>query len=424
MIRKISIKSFKSILDYTLELGRINVFIGENGAGKSNILEALATAGAAVDGKLEIEELYTRGVRIAKPSITISSFLQKKPADEVRFTLFADEHPHSRQEESHRLEVVLSPEDIDDIDAGWRVELSSPQSPVSTVSALQKLAERVSKNPHRALSQADRDAVTQFLEVIEKLGMKKKPPRFEVQLEEAARLVVSTLPEFQKRLEAFCIYNLNVLALRGIQNVSRRTPLGINGENLDVFLEGLSREQRRELVRYSKFIPWFDNLLIDTKDELKFKGHKLGRSTSRLYFRDRFMRRGNNVFSAENANEGILHILFYLALFLSDKTPPIFGIDNIETALNPQLCRELMKSLAALAKAHDKQALITTHNPAILDGLNLHDDDQRLFVVYRNDQGHTVARRINLKPDVGGETRYKLSELWMRGHLGGIPRTF
>lgn len=170
-------------------------------------------------------------------------------------------------------------------------------------------------------------------------------------------------------------------------------------------------------------IAWVDKVLLDTEDELKLKGHKLGRSTSLLYFRDRFMRRNNNLFSAENANEGILHVLFYLALFMSEKTPSIFGIDNIETALNPQLCRDLVKELAALAKAHDKQALITTHNPAVLDGLNLHDDEQRLFVVARNDEGHTVTERIKVKPSVGGE-KYKLSELWMRGHLGGLPTRF
>lgn len=423
MIRKIHIRSFKSILDDTLELGRINVFIGENGAGKSNILEALATAGAAIDGELGVEDLYTRGVRIAKPSITISSFLQKKPAGEVRFTLFSDV-PAGEEEENPQLELALSPEDTDDIDAGWIVDSSSTDSSRATTPALRRFATAIgAMRSDQKLSQEEEETLTQVMESIEQLSRKKKPPLFDVRVE-LTRLLRVTHPEFQRRLKAFCVYNLNPLALRGIQNVSRRTPLGIHGENLDVFLEGMSPKQRSELVRYSKFIPWFDNLLIDTQDELKFKGHKLGRSTSRLYFRDRFMRRGNNVFSAENANEGILHILFYLALFLSDKTPPIFGIDNIETALNPQLCRELMKSLAALAKAHDKQALITTHNPAVLDGLNLHDDDQRLFVVYRNDKGHTVTRRIKLKPEVGGETRYKLSELWMRGHLGGLPKTF
>ena len=77
------------------------------------------------------------------------------------------------------------------------------------------------------------------------------------------------------------------------------------------------------------------------------------------------------------------------------------------------------------ARNRARQALVTTHNPAALDGLNLHDDDQRLFVVYRDDDGHTQARRIRVKPDESVEgLKLKLSELWMRGMLGGIPTHF
>jgi predicted ATPase len=101
----------------------------------------------------------------------------------------------------------------------------------------------------------------------------------------------------------------------------------------------------------------------------------------------------------------------------------VIAVDNIETALNPQLCRDLIKHIAELTATHGKQALITTHSPAVLDGLNLHDDEQRLFVVSRNDDGATVTERVRLKPDTG-ETRFKLSELWMRGHLGGLPERF
>jgi predicted ATPase len=39
MIRKVTIRGFKSIYSATLELGRVNCFIGANGAGKSNLLE-------------------------------------------------------------------------------------------------------------------------------------------------------------------------------------------------------------------------------------------------------------------------------------------------------------------------------------------------------------------------------------------------
>src|SRR6266478_1165542 len=39
-LEKLTIKNFKSIREQTLALGRLNVFIGGNGAGKSNLIEA------------------------------------------------------------------------------------------------------------------------------------------------------------------------------------------------------------------------------------------------------------------------------------------------------------------------------------------------------------------------------------------------
>jgi predicted ATPase len=134
----------------------------------------------------------------------------------------------------------------------------------------------------------------------------------------------------------------------------------------------------------------------------------------------------NNVFSSENANEGILHLLFYLAVMISEDTPEIFAIDNIESCLNPHLCRHLMTEICKLAKENDKQVLITTHNPAILDGLNLYDDEIRLFTVARNNKGQTQTKRILLKPEHEEKEgrRLKLSELWTRGYLGAISQEF
>ena len=47
MIREVKIQNYKSIERLDLELGRINVLIGENGCGKTNILEAIALASGA-----------------------------------------------------------------------------------------------------------------------------------------------------------------------------------------------------------------------------------------------------------------------------------------------------------------------------------------------------------------------------------------
>jgi len=212
---------------------------------------------------------------------------------------------------------------------------------------------------------------------------------------------------------------LDTKALRGGSSESKKVPLGINGEGLDVLLANFSEPEFTQLQEYA--VNWLDEIVIDREDLMKFSYLKQGKSISKLYFKDKFMMKKENIFYAENANEGVLHILFYLALFISQKTPTLFAIDNIESHLNPHLCTELTRVICKLAKKTNKQALITTHNPAILDGLNLNDDDIRLFEIYRNDEGHTKTRRIQLNP----ETKpVKLSELWMRGYLGAISKPF
>ena len=70
-----------------------------------------------------------------------------------------------------------------------------------------------------------------------------------------------------------------------------------------------------------------------------------------------------------------------------------------------------------------RKVIFTTHNPAILDGLDLKNDQQRLFVARRNKLGHTKINRVQPKAVLNGHAM-KLSEAFMEGHLGGIPTHF
>jgi AAA15 family ATPase/GTPase len=143
-----------------------------------------------------------------------------------------------------------------------------------------------------------------------------------------------------------------------------------------------------------------------------------------LPIKDKYLDIDLSYFDQRSSNEGFLFLLFYFALFISDLTPSFFAIDNIDASLNPRLCRRLMQELVELAKKHDKQVIFTTHNPAVLDGLDLDDDEQRLFAIYRNQLGHTKARRI-LKPEpLEGQEPVKLSEAFLRGYIGGLPKNF
>jgi AAA15 family ATPase/GTPase len=64
MITEFEVQNYKSLKSLHLPLGRVNVLIGENGSGKSNILEAIALGAAEASNKLDNEFLYSRGIRV------------------------------------------------------------------------------------------------------------------------------------------------------------------------------------------------------------------------------------------------------------------------------------------------------------------------------------------------------------------------
>ena len=362
MIETITVKNFKSITDMTLSLGNVNVFIGANGSGKSNILEAIAMVAAERSAQIEVNSMIQKGIRIAKPDLMISSFYGQPSNSTINVNISGTEGERIKYAVTN-----LTPEDI----------YSTWNAPWSTGARRGNIKEAVKKTD-----------------------------------------------KLKEYLSKYLIYSLSINALRGLTSDSLQYPLGLNGEGLDVLLNNIPKEEIMQIKESAKdYISWIEDIFFDNEEIYKMQGYKLGRSKSNLYFRDKFMQKKNNLFSAENANEGALELLFYLTLFISRKTPDFFAIDNIENGLNPRLCRFLMKKICELAVKNGKQVLITTHNPAILDGLNLNDGSQRLYVVTRNDEGKTQAKRIQTKEQTG-EQRMMLSEMWMKGLIGGVPYNF
>lgn len=221
----------------------------------------------------------------------------------------------------------------------------------------------------------------------------------------------------QLNLKDFLIYSPENSSLR-LQKEGQIEPLGVNGEGLLRLISVLRSDEKHrevfdEIRRSLKLLSWFEDMdLIE----------EAGGLPSRFAIKDRYLDESKQNFDQMSANEGFLFLVFYFALFSSDLTPRFFAIDNIDASLNPKLCSALMKQLVVLAKKYDKQVILTTHNPAILDGLNLDDDEQRLFVVSRNRKGYTRLSNIG-KPSQESNV-IKLSEAFLRGSLGGLPKSF
>jgi AAA15 family ATPase/GTPase len=375
MIKEIKIENFKSIQSLNLELGRLNVFIGANGSGKSNILEAIALSSAAVHKRLINGLLYAKGVRKTDTNFLKSGFDKQKIEDDIHINLkfIEDEFyfsvfiNHNNKKPSLPLSVVHSVFSNSRY-MSYEMETYRENSLPSNESYINEYAEK--KAVHEAF------------------------------------------------LNDFLIFSPENYFLRRFEEDTQTEPLGIRGEGLFSHIVKIFKNKPAyfsKINQHLQLLDWFQGFEIP--NDLIF-------SERRIKIKDQFLNAGLQYIDQRSANEGFLYLLFYLTLFISDETPNFFAIDNIDNAMNPKLGSELIRVLSKLAKEHNKQTILTTHNPSVLDGLDLNDDEQRLFVVYRNGDGHTKIKRVFKKEMPEGIAPMALSEMFSKGIIGGLPKNF
>lgn len=387
-IRRVQIKGFKSIVDQQLELGRVNCFIGANGVGKSNLLEALGVLGAAAGGRVDDEHLISAGVRAGLPRLYKSSF----PAPRVP--------PH--------ITIECQAEPV----ASFRVSLLNPLDHPRPAWAFK--TETLMSGRHPVVSRGVRSGGNldehRGLSALKVVDLPAADP--------AARLIAA--------LQSYAIYTPFTPALRAtVADPQTRAPVGLAGGGLAEGFAALARARADEdvLDEVLELIDWISDISTTSSvGELLSPSVPRGRNV--LRFADRFMARGRSTLTAADASEGALYVLFSAVLCLSAAAPMIFAVDNLDAALNPRLVTRLVAHLQRWLKVAnpERQLLFTAHNPSALDGLDLADDEVRLFAVERSSVGHTTLRRVELTPEVralAGE--YPLSRLWAMGALGAVP---
>lgn len=228
--------------------------------------------------------------------------------------------------------------------------------------------------------------------------------------------------EFLDALEGYAIYTPFTPILRGlVQDPSPRDPIGLSGGELARALRDLRSRDELAAARVDEqvldLLDWADSVSA-ARDE--------GPSGRALYFKDRYMIPHRNVLSAADASEGALYVLFLFLLLYHPLAPNTFAVDNIDSALHPRLARTLVERVQQLVLENDldRQILVTTHNPLVLDALRLADERIRLLIVSRQKgTGVTTIRRVEHSDALEralsrGRT---LSQLWVEGILGGVP---
>jgi predicted ATPase len=399
VITKITVKSFKSLENVEVDLGAVNVFVGANGSGKSNLLEAIGVLGAAAFGRVDDESLLRRGVRPGVPQLYKSAFPTKQ-TEKTPHIFFGAQNSAVSYEAS-----LWNP--IKDPKPAWRFKTES----------LCRLggATIVDRAPYRRPANwlnAEQGYVA--LKSVE-LG-EADPARDLIEL-----------------LRSYSIYCANTPALRGLAPEQQpREPLGLSGGRLPDAISELFRARSQKenewlqeyVMEIRPLIDWAEAFGWGPAESMPLS--PAAATTRRVVrFMDRFMKKRRNVLSGYDASEGALYILFAAVLILHPKSPRFLAIDNFDQALNPRLATRLSSAFCGwvLGYKPERQVLLTSHNPAVLDGLPLRDDRVRLFTVDRDNRGRTVVRRVELSEDLLSKARdgWTLSRLWVNGLIGGVP---
>ena len=393
MIRKVSIKSFKSLLDVEFELGQLNVFVGANGSGKSNLLEAIGVLGAAANGRVDDEALKHRGVRPGVPALYKSSFRGERVRPSIRL-------------------------EASSVGASYEVELHNPIKDPAPAWRFMTEAVHEAEEPLLGRSQRSREKLDPQRGLAALEAVKWEPQQA------ASRLLGD--------VAAYCIYSPNTNTLRGLTpDPQHREPVGLAGGRLpEAVLELLRVRGRDERTAKAArevlgLIDWAASFASRSVGDHIPLSPSVATAKRVVSFTDRFMADKRNQLTGYDASEGALYVLFAAVLCLLPGAPPVLSIDNVDHALNPRLARALMDSICkwVLGAPTRKQVLLTSHNPLVLDGLPLDNDEVRLFAVGRSRKGRTTVNRItvdvnDLKRD--GEI-WTVSRLWVMGHIGGVP---
>ena len=411
MLKKIKILRFKSIKELSLDLGRINIFVGSNGAGKSNILEAIGLTSAALQRGLGDSDLAKKGIRLTPVELMKAAFKSDRVA--ASFEIAAEFSGGIE----YRCNLLSKEND----------PLLRFHSESCTVDGVKQFGRSgngstVHGNSIKTRLEKDRGMWDQI----------KVAYNFPTNL-------INQYDEFGR----YAIYTPQTDILRGARSgLIDTAPFGLHGEGLPSALANVMlwmQDQKNRSVIHSAlklcFLPGWTNSVQVGKIDPKLVSRGIQEKNSDMvYFIDKFMNLKRNTLSVYDSSEGTLFLLFIALLLIHKDSPRYFALDNVDNALNPKMTRLLLEKIIEIVNSvYDKtldfgpkQVFLTSHNPTSLDAFDLFNPDQRIFIVNRDREGSTCATRL-AAPD--GMTRDEwriqaqgknLSQLWLEDRIEGI----
>jgi predicted ATPase len=187
--------------------------------------------------------------------------------------------------------------------------------------------------------------------------------------------------------------------------------LRANGGNLAAFLFRLQHEDpevfRQIENTLNAVMPWFKNFALEPQGQP---------SKQNIPLRWRMPDKPDYEFSAGQLSDGSLRIMCLVTLLLQPEAlrPRLIVLDEPELGLHPA-AESLVAGLIKAASA-SSQILVSTQSATFLDNFSADD-----VVVAENEQGRSTFKRQSSEALEAWLDRYSLGQVWQKDVIGGRP---
>ncbi len=400
LLKTIKVQGLLSFRDVELEMRPLNVLIGPNAAGKSNLIEIMALL-QAVPRDLAgffrrsggISDWLWKGSEMPAEAGSVEAVVGNVTGQmsSLRYALSLDEKGQQFDIVEERLENEIPSPNYTDPFQFFRVTNGYGRLAVNWREAEGLIQEDASRRQQTQLIR--RDDLTPGQSILQQ----RKDPSLYREMHLVAR-----------QFDAIRLYREWNMgrnsAIRRPQPTDAITDfLEEDFANLSLMLNRL--EGGAELPDIEEQLKRF----YETYDRV---GVSIQANTAQLWIREKGL---SSAVPATRLSDGTLRFLALLTILCHPTPPPLVCIEEPELGLHPDIIHQVAKLL--LDASQRTQLIVTTHSAELVD--HLWEDPESVVICERYPETGTELNRLKKEELKSWLERYELGELWRHGHIGG-----
>lgn len=370
----------------SLTLEKLNVLIGPNGTGKSNLIEVIALMRSAAS---DIRGVVRKGGGVIE-------WVWKGKENAIASVNWIVKYPQGHQSLRHYLSFRRDEQNFKLVEERIEDEkyphYSNPKKPTDQGFYYLFLTEfhmvgTVEGKKHKLAS----DTVIRDLPI---LAQRRDPERY------PQLFFLSDIYE-KIRIYREWTFGRNTVFREPQKADMRNDRLEEDFSNLGLFLNRLRRFPKAKAA----ILEGLQDLYSGVTDfDVIIEG-----GTVQVFFTE-----GDFTIPATRLSDGTLRYLCLLAILCDPEPPPLICIEEPELGLHPDIIPKLADLL--IAASERTQLIVTTHSDILIDALS---ERPEAVVVCEKHDGQTTMRRLQKSELAAWLEKYRLGQLWTQGQIGG-----